>query len=207
MTVPSAIKVGESTQATATAMLGDGTTKSVTSGWQSDTPVVATVTSGGQVTGVGNGLANIFVISDGVQGTKSLRVVPDYQGQWGGTYVIDQATPFPSSVYQHMCANDNYLAGAVISVSMTVAQSGESLTGQYTAGNTTAPFVSLLNGNGGTIVSASSTMSVYRYDYTWRLNAPASSRLSGAVVVSRTGSAGLIGGCTIEGHIVSLTKI
>jgi hypothetical protein len=40
----------------------------------------------------------------------------------------------------------------------------------------------------------------------WRLSLTGPSQISGTVSLSRTGSAGLVGGCNIEGTIVSLTK-
>jgi hypothetical protein len=129
---------------------------------------------------------------------------PAYQGAWGGTYVIEQATPFPSPVYQQLCSNSNYVAGTAIGVSMTITQNGQSLIGQYTAADTTTTFVSLLNADGGATITGSSTSSVYRYDYTFRLNPPSSSRITGTVSLSRTGSAGLVGGCTIESRSLSL---
>jgi hypothetical protein len=81
---------------------------------------VATVDNTGMVTGVTNGLANIFIISDGVSGTKSLRVVPNYQGQWAGGFTTSAATPFPSDAYQHMCAG--YAPPTTLLITMTLTQ-------------------------------------------------------------------------------------
>jgi serine/threonine protein kinase len=62
----------------------NGQTQAITSGWLSDAPNVATVTTGGLVTGVANGRASIYVIARGRQGQQVVRVVPDYQGRWAG---------------------------------------------------------------------------------------------------------------------------
>ena len=80
VTLASVLRVGESVQASAVATLDDGSTRSLTTGWRSDVPEVATVTDGGLVTGAAAGHANIYVIAGGVQGLRSLRVVPDYHG-------------------------------------------------------------------------------------------------------------------------------
>ena len=148
----------------------------------------------------------LLAVSCGSSSPSQPTPAAAYQGAWGGTFVIEQATPFPSSSYQHMCNDSNYVAGTAIGVSMTIAQNGPSLVGQYTAGGTTTTFVSLLNGDGSATVTGSSTSSVYRYDYTFRLNPPVSSRIAGTVSLSRTGSAGLVGGCAIESRSLSLQQ-
>jgi hypothetical protein len=50
------------------AQMSNGQSQSITIGWQSDISTVARVTDGGMVTGVGNGRANIYVVSGGKQG-------------------------------------------------------------------------------------------------------------------------------------------
>jgi hypothetical protein len=128
-----------------------------------------------------------------------------FQGAWGGTYVIEQATATPSGNFGSMCVNGgNYVAGTTIGVAMTIAQSGQSLIGQYTAGDTTTTFVSLLNADGGATITGSSTAIVWRYDYTFRLNPPTSGRITGTVSLTRTGSAGLVGSCLVESRSFSL---
>ena len=128
-----------------------------------------------------------------------------FQGAWGGTYVIEQATATPSGNFQTMCVNGgNYVAGTTVGVAMTIAQNGQSLIGQYTAGDTTATFVSFLNADGGATITGSSTSIVWRHDYTFRLNPPTSGRITGTVSLTRTGSAGLIGSCLVESRSLSL---
>ncbi len=205
VSVPAIMKVGEAVQATAVATLSGGSAKPVSSGWYSDAPAVATVSATGVVTGIANGLANISATADGVQGTSRIRVVPNYEGQWSGVYKIDRSTPFPSSSYQNMCTD--YTAGLSYSLSMTLAQTGQSVTGQVNAGGVQSPaVVSLIDATGATSLVTSSTNSVYQYDFTWRLSVPAPGQIAGTVSLSRTGSAGLIGGCAIEGTILTLTR-
>jgi hypothetical protein len=80
--------VGKTAMATATATLANGQTRQVTTGWRSDTPAVATVTDSGTVTGMSNGLANIYVVFGGQQGAGSLRVAPNYHGEWAAMQVF-----------------------------------------------------------------------------------------------------------------------
>lgn len=72
----------------ATATMSDGTTKSVTGTWASDATAVATVDSSGKVTGIAPGQATVSVTYDNVKGSRTLRVVPDYQGNWSGEYTV-----------------------------------------------------------------------------------------------------------------------
>lgn len=87
VTLPSVPRVAETAQATAVATLNTGDARPLSTGWRSDAPAVAAVTNAGLVTGVANGVATISITSDAVQGTKSLRVVPSYHGQWTGSYM------------------------------------------------------------------------------------------------------------------------
>lgn len=68
VTVNSPVRMGQTTQATGTATLSDGTSQILSTGWQSDAPGVAVVTSTGAVSGVSNGRATIFIVSGGRQG-------------------------------------------------------------------------------------------------------------------------------------------
>jgi hypothetical protein len=210
VTVPSVLKVGETAQATATATTVNGGSRSLSVGWQSDTPLVASVNITGLITGVANGLANIFIVSDGVSSAKSLRVVPNYQGQWAGSFTTSAATPFPSDAYQHMCAG--FVPPTSVLLTMTLTQSGQSVNGQFIAsGLVPSNFVSLVEGDGGVVIRAGNTTNPFQYDFTWKMAAPITSGsfgfMRGTVSIVRTGSAGLVGGCNIEASIVSMNKV
>jgi hypothetical protein len=201
VTLPSVLRVGETAQATAIATTSGGAGKPLSVGWKSDSPLVATVNNTGLVSGLSNGLANIFIDADGVAGTKSLRVVPDYQGQWAGGFTTSAATPFPSDAYQHMCAG--YVPPTTLLLTMTLTQTGQSVNGQFiVTGLVSSSFVSLVDGDGGINIRASNTTNPFQYDFTWRMTAPVTSGtfgfVRGTVSIVRTGSAGLIGGCNIE---------
>jgi hypothetical protein len=209
VTLPSVLKIGETAQATAIATTSGGGAKPLSVGWRSDSPLVATVDNTGMVTGVTNGLANIFIVSDGVSGTKSLRVVPNYQGQWAGGFTTSAATPFPSDAYQHMCAE--FVPQTTLLITMTFTQNGQAVNGQFIAsGLVPSSFASLVNGDGGIDIRASNTTNPFQYDFTWRIAAPSTSGsfgfMRGKVSIVRTGSAGLVGGCNIEASSVALNK-
>ena len=205
VTLPSMLRVGDTAQATAVATLNNGDAKPVSIGWRSDAPGVAMVTNAGLVTGVTNGVANIFVTSGGVQGTKSLRVVPNYHGHWTGAYRVDRCTPFPTQAYDTFCSG--YQPGTVILLTMTITQNGDVINGQFIAGGLVSTgFASALNGDGGAEVRATNITFPYQYEFTWGLAVLTPGKIGGTVSLVRSGSAGLVGGANIEGTIVSLTQ-
>lgn len=88
LTLSDILLVGRTSNASATAMMSNGQTQAVTSGWQSSAPQVATVTDAGVVRGVGNGTSVISVSSGGQQASRSLRIAPDYDGRWDGAQIV-----------------------------------------------------------------------------------------------------------------------
>jgi hypothetical protein len=83
-----------------TATLSTGVTEAVTPTWSSDTQGVATVDSAGTVTGVGAGQATIIATYQGQTATELIRVIPNYEGTWSGTWAVTNCTVsgrFPSS--------------------------------------------------------------------------------------------------------------
>jgi hypothetical protein len=71
VTLADPMPIGTSAQATAQATLSNGSSSSIAAGFLSDTPGVATVTTGGLVTAVGRGTANIYIVSGGRSTTST----------------------------------------------------------------------------------------------------------------------------------------
>ena len=69
-----------------TATYSSGTTEAVNASWSSDNQSVATVDASGTVTGVGAGQATITATYQGKAATRGLRVIPDYSGNWIGSW-------------------------------------------------------------------------------------------------------------------------
>ena len=126
VTVNSPVRMGQTTQASGTAMLSNGQSQAVTSGWLSDAPGVATVSDAGLVTGVSNGRATIYVVSGGRQGQQVTRVLPDYQGSWSGLLRVTACTQTGAWAAANVCGD--VPIGAIDGYTLSLTQSGEQST-------------------------------------------------------------------------------
>jgi hypothetical protein len=121
VTATSPVKVGQTVQASSVATFSGGRTEAITTGWRSDTASVAAVTDGGLITGVANGNAVISVSSGGRTGQQTIRVVPDYDGQWTGNYRVTTCAESGVFADQGFCA---FVLNTSAPVRFTVSQSG-----------------------------------------------------------------------------------
>lgn len=124
VTLLTPLRMGQTSQASGTATLSNGQTQAVTTGWQSDAPTVASVTSSGTVTGIANGRATIYIVSGGRQGQQLLRVTPDYHGGWEGGVRVKSCED--SGVFEQAKLCDGEV-GKVYQFSLSLDQTGESL--------------------------------------------------------------------------------
>jgi hypothetical protein len=203
--VPSPVRIGQSIQASATAAKSDGSAQLVGTGWRSSNPAVATVTDAGSITGVANGPVTISVTFGGQQGQRDIRVLPDYEGVWTGTLRVASCTPLPTPAYAHHCAG--YVPGSVFPVSMTLAQAGEALTGQFTAnGLVFSSFVVPIAADGGAALLGTNVAPPYLNDALFSVNSPGRGQMTGTARWERRGNSGLVGTATVEGTSVTLTR-
>ena len=206
--LPSPLVVGQTQQASATATLASGGTQAVTTGFRSDTPNVATVTDAGLVTPVANGRVNIYTTVSGVQGTANVRVVPRYQGQWRGTYVIRTCRSTGWFAQSPDTCNDEARPGRVLPATMSFTQSGESVSGSHQLG--AVPFGAITSpiAPDGSIRfnSTSTTASPISIDTTYTLNSTTDGRLTGGQVQVWRAS-GLAGDMRIESEVLDMNRI
>jgi hypothetical protein len=139
----------------ANATMSDGSSKpGVSATWTSDAASVATVDSSGKVTGVGSGQATITAAYDTVRATRTIRVVPDYQGSWTGDYTVLSCSDSGTFRSEDWCKAA--LADGIIHVTMALTQTRDAVTGSWThkqmAGTTSGTIESdgtlVLSGNG-----------------------------------------------------------
>jgi hypothetical protein len=205
VTVSSPLKVGATAQAAATATQANGQTQSISSGWKSDAAGVATITDGGLVTAVSNGLATIYVVSGGQQGQKVIRVLPDYQGQWVGGLRVTACSG--TGAFEEFC--DAFPINSSDPYAIAITQSGESITGRLSFGTIVFdPFTAAIGADGG--VNATATRpagaSLFSIDATLRINSATAGTLTGTVVeVWRV--PGFIGEGRLTEEIVATTRV
>lgn len=125
------IKIGATERFSAQVMLSDGTTRAAVSPvWGSDAVPVAPVDSSGTVRGERAGLATVYADAEGMRGTRLLRVVPDYQGNWAGPYRIETCTD--AGAFRGVC--DEIEAGALAPISLRLTQTRDTVSGTVALG-------------------------------------------------------------------------
>ncbi len=178
------LRVGKTTQATATATLSNGQSQSITTGFTSDAPSIASVTPAGLVTGMGNGRATISVTSAGIQGQQTIRVVPDYQGQWDGGLRVTSCTSSgvfrdPSDFCQDLAVGNTY------KTRLTVTQADDTITAvaDYFEGILFPSSSAALDADGAAAFNAtfSSASPPLTIDASWKINSSTAGALTGVV--------------------------
>jgi len=124
------IKIQGTESFTVTATMSDGTSKAVSGAWTSDAATVVTVDTAGKVTGVGSGQAVVTATYGGAKATRTIRVVPDYQGSWAGDYRVLSCQDSGDFSREQWCVAA--LKDGVIRVSMTLTQTRDAVTGPWT---------------------------------------------------------------------------
>lgn len=159
VTLASIVKVKQTVNATATISSG-GSSHAASTGWTSDTPAVAKVTDGGAVTGVSNGRATISISAEGGRGQQSIRVVPDYQGQWQGTYAVGDCTQTGDFARLGFCAALTAETGGSLPVLFRMSQDGASITGTFVLGVLeSTSYASAIDADGAATFSGSASAS------------------------------------------------
>jgi hypothetical protein len=198
--------LGASEVFSATATLSNGATAQVNGAvWSSDAPNVAQVDSAtGRVTGASSGNANISVDYQGKRGTKAIRVVPNYTGNWTGSYTIAsctdtlqfQTTGFCSAVFP---------ASQVLSLVLLLTQSGSTVSGsaalgQILSNSTSAP----VQTDGSVLLPAVALFGNTTFTETWSLNIQQPGRIVGTLHVVITDTI-VTGGATMDATLNSTT--
>jgi hypothetical protein len=203
-----ALRVGQSEQASATATLTSGGSQPVTTGFRSDSPGVATVTDGGMVTAVGGGLANVYVISGGRQGTKNLKVVPDFEGTWQGTYVVTRCTETGFFLDPVKFCSDGFSAGSAWPITASISQTQDTTTHAIRLGAATTNSASAVIGPEGSasVVTTVVTDPAFHIDLNVRVNSTTPGVITGTL--SQTwAAAGLPGTGQFDATLTNFVRV
>jgi hypothetical protein len=191
---------------TATATTAGGGTQQVTAGtWGSDAPGVVDITTGGQATGVGLGMATVFVDFEGVRGTKLIRVVSNFAGEYSGLYEVTACGASGDWIALAFC-DDPFVVGAHLPLAFLFSQIGATLSGQTAIGSiVSGPLTATVREDGGVTVDAVANFSGVILTQTWELRADEVGAITGTLHAVVT-EPSLSGNTTFDGTIISATR-
>ena len=160
--------VGASVAAAGIATLSTGTTVTVTTGYSSDTPSVATATTAGLISGIAIGDATIAVDYQGFHATKKIHVLPNYNGIFYGTYTIDKCVDSAGFTDLAFCAGFTGAGALPIAFSNTMSADLTTLTGQFALGSLIGTSTGTVAADGtltmaGTLIAGTTTMTFQNF--------------------------------------------
>ena len=182
------IKGTESYQAT--AAYTNGTTAAVTPAWRSDNPAVLTIEGSGRATANASGTATITAEHEGRSGTKLVRVVPDYGGNWRGIIVLRNCQA-EGAAWAAGCAEMS--PGELDTLSMAVTQQGAGITATLDLGGFAGPVTGSIAMDGTLSVTGtySTTLEGFPIDFTvveWQTMSTDNARMTGRGVFTMRSS-------------------
>ncbi len=205
------IMLGQSETFSATINFSNGTTQPVAGGtWGSDAVTVATVgATTGLVTTVRSGDVTIFVDAQGVRGTKTITVVPNYQGVWNGQYVVNSCSQTGGFVTLDLCGSI-FPVSSFLPVALNFNQAAGTITGQTALGNVISPvFTTVAVAGGGLVFQATAQLPAqglnFRIDQAWQINMAVAGQMTGTVVQTWTEPT-LLGQMLVGATLQSITK-
>ena len=109
-----------------TANYSNGSSGSVQGTWSSSNSNVASVDGNGMVTGISSGSTTVTGQHQGVAGTQTLRVVPDYHGRWGGDWQVKSCSA--TGDFVGIC-EDEFPPGELVGMTLNATQARDTITG------------------------------------------------------------------------------
>jgi hypothetical protein len=197
--------LGETHTFTAQATLAGGTTQALSTGFQSDTPSVATVTPAGAVTVVGIGEANIYIVAGGVQGQKRIRTFPSFQGNWVGSYSITECSATGDFQAAGMCSS-TFQLHTVLPTTMQFVQTRDQVTGTTNLGSIR------LNSATGPVSGVTLTLDTtgvsgtFDFIVNWRLTSTQKDRITGEIAFLIRGAA-YRGEARVRGAVFNTNRV
>ncbi len=155
---------------TAVATLSTGATENLAVGaWSSSAPSIAVVeTNTGKVTSVANGEVTVSVDYQGVRGSKAVRVVPNYAGNWFGMYVVTSCTQTDGFADTNVCSG--FPVGQTFQYGLQLSQTADVVSGHTTIGVLqTNEFTANVGLDGAMSFTATVFVGTLKIDVLWNL--------------------------------------
>jgi Bacterial Ig-like domain (group 2) len=202
------VLVGSTTTGTATATLSNGQTELVSATWRSDATAVATVSVSGTVTGAANGEATIIAASGGREGSKRIRVAPNYHGAWQGAQVL--TTCRATGGWVGFCEDEENrdLIGASFPVGLTARHPGElTVSGEFTIENFPFPtFTTQVESDGSITFSSTATEEPLTVEVSWVMNSVTNGRATGTIREKYSATQFLTGDLTFDSTLSNFSR-
>lgn len=191
---------------TATATTSSGGSQPVTSGWGTDAPTVASVESGtGRVTGVGSGMVTVFVDYQGRRGTKLIRVLPNYQGVWSGSYFVTACSQTGQMASVGNPCGSTFAVNRVLPFSFTMTQTRDAVTAQIALGTIAGSGSGPVQTDGQLFLVGTVSTGSLSFDTQWSMASTQPGRITGTGnFIER--STGLTGEARIAVNIRDLNR-
>jgi hypothetical protein len=188
---------------TATITLSDGTTEAATGTvWGTDAPAIATVDAGGVVTTHASGTVTVSVDSVGLHATKTVRVLPNYGGNWKGPFAIGNCSSTNSF---HLTCTD--LDDSIPrNMTATLLQTADAVSGTIAFGFLSAPMTATIASDGSMTFTAVTPPDVFKtYSGAWIITCTTDGTIHGTVIFTGHNSSAPADTLTFDG-IVSGTR-
>ena len=173
--------VGRSASATASATMSNGQVQNVGTGWRSSAPQVATVTDSGSVRGMANGDATISVSFGGQEGSKAVRIAPDYDGRWEGLQVVTSCVD--SEDFEGICEEPPDVVGRGFPIRLTARHGGTlGVAGEFMVEQITFPtFTVDVEPDGSIRFAGTMVVEGIRAFAEWHINSTEGGRATGTI--------------------------
>lgn len=197
--------VGGTYALSATAALSDGTTQQITTTgtWGVSPASLASISSDGTLTALAAGTAIVTISHRGQQGSVSVRIVPDYAGNWLGSYTVDSCSETGAFVGQ--CAGFAP-PGRVLPFGLQFTQDGGTLTGRTSIGSILSEeFSTPIGSDGSVLVLTRAEFGGTTFDQSWDLNSRTAGRIVGDVFY-RVLDPNFAGGLEVRGTLFNTNR-
>lgn len=198
--------LGVSETFTATITFSDGTTAAATSpAWSTDATSIATVDATGKVAGRGSGNVTVIVDASGLHATKAIRVLPNYGGNWGGTYGIGNCSA--TGTFFLTCTDfDDFIPHPI---TLTLTQTADAVTGTAVLGFLTGPVSATITLDGKltfTSNALAATPGTKTFVLNWNLNSTADGQMSGTLTGTGADSSSAASHLTFDSLLSNITR-
>jgi hypothetical protein len=203
LTAPDSLFLGATTQLGASVLMSSGSPQLATCTWNLDAPQIAAIDASGVMTGLGAGQVTIWCDASGRRASKLVRVLPNYTGNWMGTYIVTGCADSGVFTDANFCGK---VSGAVAPYTLILTQTRDEVTGRFLLGSIQFEQTSATVSMDGHIVLASHNISGgITSDTVWSVNQLTTGRLTGTLH-DQWQMPGALGSGDVDGAVATSSK-